>query len=171
MMNARLIVIRFGVAIAMLLMLLAAVAAFGQTPDGEVPCGPVIFVGVTSPQQCARIGKTAPCDYRCGTLCWRPGRAEWRWTQDKKGCPALAPAPTPTPSASTCAPPACRAWGTGVCLRPCPYTVEPTPRPSSTFTLLPSPTPTGRTPCDRVEPNWCWTWNPATDTVICARCA
>lgn len=165
MMNARLILIRFGAAIAMLLMLLGAVAAYGQ--DDVSGCAPLALT-FTSQQTCDEHGLgAAPCSVRCGRLCWRPARKEWRWMQGANGCPNL-PMPTPTPA---CAPPACRAWGTGVCLRPCPYTVEPTPRPTSTYTLLPSPTPTGRTPCDRVEPNWCWTWNPATDTVICARCA
>lgn len=118
-----------GVLLALAAGLALAMSAFAQ----DAPCGPVIF-SFEGAAQCARLGRTAPCEYRCGTLCWKPGRAQWVWRQDKKGCPALppieqpTPAPTPRPTASprptptekVCALPCCVFWQTGKCTCPCP---------------------------------------------------
>jgi len=80
--------------------MLAGADAYGQTgvPDGDVPCGPVVF-RFTDEATCTRLGLgEAPCERRCGRLCWRPQRGIWVWLQDKKGCPGGLPMPTPTPS-------------------------------------------------------------------------
>jgi len=144
--------------------------AHGAVPSPTDPPCSRLSIEVNDASICrARGFAQTPCLVVCGRLCYRAGRQEWRWMQGKDGCPRF-PMPTPTPAPLACNPPACRTWGTGVCVIPCPYQT-PSPAPSRTMSLLPTPTPVGKTPCDRGEPGWCLTWHPESDTVLCARCS
>ena len=150
--------------LAMVVVLAAGTLARAQEAT-PVPCGP-LQIEIKDAATCARFERTeVPCFVKCGRLCWKPGRQLWEWRQDAKGCPKF-PFPTPTPGPMACPPPGCRAWGTGLCISPCPYqTATPVP------TTGPTPTPSGQTPCDRGDPGWCLTWHPESDSVICARCS
>ena len=151
--------------LAMVVVLAAGSARAQEATPTPVPCG-VLRIEVTEAARCAQFGHTeVPCFVKCGRLCWKPARGIWEWRRDAKGCP-MFPFPTPTPGPMACNPPACRTWGTGVCMNPCPYQT-PTPMPTAGAT----PTPGRQSPCDAGLVGWCLTWSPESDSVICARCS